>query len=119
MHGATLVRQIKSLDPEAVFWGMGGPLMAEAGVEILYDPTKSSTIGFWEALKNYSRFKKQLRVFTGFLRENKPDIVVWVDFGGFNVRLAEAAKTLGIRSEEHTSELQSRPHLVCRLLLEK
>ena len=96
MHAATLIRHIKALDPEAKFWGMGGPLMAQEGVEILYDPTKISTIGFWEAVKNYSRFKKYLARFSQFFREERPDVLVWVDFGGFNVRLAEKAKALGI-----------------------
>ncbi|HEY8344723.1 MAG TPA: lipid-A-disaccharide synthase [Bacillota bacterium] len=95
-HAAALIRHIKELDPEARFWGMGGPLMAREGAEILFDPTKISTIGFWEAVKNYSRFKKYLQEFSGFFREKRPDVVVWVDFGGFNVRLAEKANALGI-----------------------
>ncbi|HHU51523.1 MAG TPA: lipid-A-disaccharide synthase [Firmicutes bacterium] len=96
MHAAAVIRHIKELDSEARFWGMGGPLMAREGAEILYDPTKISTIGFWEAVKNYSRFKKHLQEFSGFFRKNRPDVIVWVDFGGFNVRLAEKAYAFGI-----------------------
>src|SRR3712207_8624629 len=53
----------------------------------------------------------------------RPDAEVWaiVGDGGFQMTQAElsTAAQEGVRSEEHTSELQSRPSLVCRLLLEK
>lgn len=96
MHAATLIRELRKLDPKARIWGMGGPLMAAEGAEILFDPTRESTIGFWEAGRNLLRFKRYLKEFSLFLKEKRPDAVVWVDFGGFNLRLAEAAKEYGI-----------------------
>jgi len=96
MHGATLVREIKKLDPEAEFRGMGGPLMAGEGVRVLFDPTRHSTIGFWEAIKHLLRFRRLLSVYTRVLKEYRPDVFIWLDFGGFNLLLAERAKRLSI-----------------------
>lgn len=96
LHGAVLVREIKKLDPEAEFHGMGGPLLAEAGVKIFFDPTRYSTIGFLEAAGQYFRFRRLLRVFTRFLKENRPDALIWIDFAGFNLALAEQARKLSI-----------------------
>lgn len=96
MHGATLVREIRKLDPGAEFYGMGGPLLAGAGVKISFDPTRYSTIGFLEAAGQYFRFRRLLRVFTRLLTENRPDVLLWIDFGGFNLALAEQARKLSI-----------------------
>lgn len=96
LHAAALIRELKKQDPEARVWGMGGPLMAAAGAEILFDPTAESTIGFWEAAKKVWVFKRRLAEFTRFLQENRPDVVVWVDFGGFNRLLAEQAAAQSI-----------------------
>lgn len=96
MHGASLVRAIRAMDADAEFVGMGGPLMAAEGVQILHDPTTQSTIGFVEVIKNYRRFKRLLDVFETFWQKNRPDIMLWVDFGGFNLALAERAKKHGI-----------------------
>lgn len=96
MHGATLVREIKEIDPEAEFQGMGGPLMAGEGVNVSFDPTRYSTIGFLEAVGQYFRFRRLLKVYTRFLTEYRPDVLIWIDFGGFNLALAEQAQKLSI-----------------------
>lgn len=96
LHAASLIQEIRKQDPKAQIWGMGGPLMAAAGAEIMFDPTAESTIGFWEAAKKVWVFRRRLSEFTYFLRENRPDVVVWVDFGGFNRLLAEQAAALSI-----------------------
>ena len=96
LHAAALIRELRKQDPEAQITGMGGSLMAAAGAEILFDPTAESTFGFWEAARKVLMFKRQLANFTSFLKANRPDAVVWVDFGGFNVLLAEQAAALSI-----------------------
>lgn len=96
LHGAVLVREIKKLDPEAEFHGMGGPLLAEAGVEIFFDPTRQSAIGILEVAGQYFRFRRLLQEFTRFFRENRPDVLLWIDFAGFNLPLAEEARKLSI-----------------------
>ncbi len=96
LHAAALIREVRRLDPAAEIWGMGGPLMAEAGAEIVIDPTRESTFGYLEAAKKYFVFKKYFKQLTRLLKERRPDVMVWVDFGGFNVLLAEQAAALSI-----------------------
>src|SRR3989442_7131317 len=60
---------------------------------------------------NYTDLSPRFRPELGFIQ--RVDIRQWTEFGSYRWRPE------GKRSEEHTSELQSRPHLVCRLLLEK
>lgn len=96
MHGAVLVKAIRSRDPEARIYGMGGPLMAAEGADILYDPTAKGTIGFIEVLKNYRFFRKLLDDFQNIWKNDRPDLVIWVDFGGFNLALAEHAHQVGL-----------------------
>lgn len=96
MHGEILVQEIKKLCPEAVFYGIGGSRMAAAGVELLLDPTKVSTIGYFEALKNLRRLKRLINEISGEWAERRPDLVLWLDSGGFNLILAKEARRVGI-----------------------
>ncbi len=96
MHGEVLVRAIGRLLPEAEFYGIGGSRMAGAGVELLFDPTRQSTIGFIEALKNLRRMKRLVRQITAAWEKRRPDLVLWLDSGGFNLVLAKEAKARGI-----------------------
>ncbi len=74
------------------FFGAGGPKMAGAGVELAFDMTQHSVIGLWEVLKNYGKFT---RLFDQLLRlaiARRPDVIVCVDFSGFNRRFAHAIR---------------------------
>ena len=75
---------------------MGGPQMAEAGMEVREDLTKQALIGFWEVLKHYPWIKKRFDQCVQWLEQEKPDLLFLVDYPGFNLRLAQKAKSLGI-----------------------
>lgn len=96
MHGEVLIKEIRKKAPEAIFYGIGGPLMAKAGLELIDDPTKQSTIGFFEALKNFTRLKRLLKTAVAEWEKRRPDLVLWLDSGGFNLLLAKEAKKRGI-----------------------
>lgn len=96
MHAANLARAIRAKEPTVELYGMGGPLMRAAGVNLLLDPTAKSTIGFVEVLRNLGRFRKMLKTVVAWLAEHRPAAVVWVDFGGFNLVLAKECRRLGI-----------------------
>lgn len=96
MHGEVLVRELQKKLPEARFTGVGGSRMAAAGVQLLYDPTGKSTIGFLEALRNLRRLKKLIREIVAAWEKDRPDVVIWLDSGGFNLVLAKEAKQMGI-----------------------
>ncbi len=98
IHGARLVKEIKLIEPNADFYGMGGEQMIGAGVDVWIDITEKSTIGLIEALRylpsHISTFKKIKKI----LKETKPDAVILVDAQGFNMPVAAAAKSLGIKT---------------------
>lgn len=96
LHGAYLARALRELVPEVRLSGMGGVQMRQAGVELLFDPTSLSTVGFWEALSSYKALKSALALMQRALAQDRPDVLVVIDFPGFHLRLAEAAKKIGI-----------------------
>lgn len=96
LHASFLVKEIKKQKPDTTFSGLGGELMAQAGVELYEDLTKIAVIGFVEVLKHYSQFKKIFDRTLDEIRRRKPCAVVLVDYPGFNLRLAKKVKQLGI-----------------------
>jgi lipid-A-disaccharide synthase len=95
MHAVHLVRAIaESLDIE--FSGMGSTRLADAGVELVHDYRDISLTGFSEVFFKASHIWKAYRSLTRHLREAKPDLLILVDFPGFNLRIARAAKRLAI-----------------------
>lgn len=96
VHGAGLVKALSSLDENLRFFGIGGEEMALAGVDILYDIEKIAAMGFSEVfsalkdiLSSYSLLKK-------LLKEEKPALLILIDFAEFNIRLAKQAKRYDI-----------------------
>lgn len=92
MHGEVLIKAIQQRLPGTVFWGVGGPRMAAAGMEVLFDPLSRSTIGITEALKNLRYMKRLLNRIQDEWDKRRPDLVIWLDSGGFNLSLAKEAK---------------------------
>jgi lipid-A-disaccharide synthase len=96
MHGAVLLAELKKQLPGAYFYGIGGPQMAKAGMEIIFDPTKRSTVGFTELIKNLRKMPRVLKEINNKWDQCPPDLVVWLDSGGFNIKIAKEAKKRGI-----------------------
>ena len=95
-HGASVAKALLSKYPDATLFGMGGELMKAAGVDIIYDIEQLGFIGIVEIIKHLPTFFK-LRTFLkeAMLRE-KPDVLVCIDYPGFNMKLAKVAHDLGI-----------------------
>ena len=74
------------------FFGAGGPKMAAAGVEQVFDLTQHSVIGFAEVLKNLGKFKRLFKQLLQVAIARQPDVIIGVDYGGFNLRFAKAIK---------------------------
>lgn len=96
MHAAGVIRQLRSKNPKLKIFGMGGPQMAEAGMDVREDLTKQALIGFWEVIKHYPWIKKRFDQCVNWMETEKPDLVFFIDYPGFNLRLAEKAHALGI-----------------------
>ena len=79
-----------TLEPR--FFGAGGPRMAEAGVELAFDMTKHAVIGLFDVIKNYFTFRRLFRQLFRLALDRQPDVIICVDFGGFNRRFAHAIR---------------------------
>ena len=73
------------------FLGAGGPAMAEAGVALQHDLTRHSVIGL-EILRKYRELKAVFDDLVNLALSERPDVIVGVDYGGFNLRLAKAIR---------------------------
>ena len=94
--GGALAKELRRQCPSIELWGMGSSSMREAGVELVVDSSIFGTISITEALRNAPSLLFQVKPrIKAALRERKPDVVVPIDFGFFNVRVAAEAKRLG------------------------
>lgn len=78
---------------EPRFFGAGGPKMAGAGVELAFDLTQHSVIGFADVLKHYLKFRRLFRQLLLLAVHRQPDVIIGVDFGGFNLRFGHAIRS--------------------------
>ncbi|MDD5140750.1 MAG: lipid-A-disaccharide synthase [Verrucomicrobiales bacterium] len=74
------------------FFGAGGPKMSAAGVDLAFDMTQHSVIGITDVLKNILKFRRLFNQLLALAIERKPDVVIGVDYGGFNLRFGQAVK---------------------------
>lgn len=96
LHGANLVKAIKELAPRAAVCGMGGEAMAAQGVEILYDAARMAVVGLVEVLSHYGDIRAAQQTMLNRLRKQPPQLLILIDYPGFNLWLAKKAKRLGI-----------------------
>jgi lipid-A-disaccharide synthase len=91
---ADLVRALaKKCDPlPCSFFGAGGPKMQRAGVELTYDLTADSVIGISDVFKKLPQFRKRFNHLVDLAVKHQPDLIVLVDFSGFNRRFAKAIR---------------------------
>lgn len=96
LHGAHLVRAIKRRLPDAQISGVGGAHLKAEGVALLSSSDELAVVGVVEVLKKLGVVWSVFRKLTRFLKEERPDLVMLVDYPDFNLRLARVAHKLGI-----------------------
>lgn len=96
MHAASVAAEIKRIRPDAEIFGMGGELMKKSGVRIIYDIENLGIIGVVEVIKHIPFFFRLRDLLRQAMIDEKPDVLVCVDYPGFNMKIAHVAKTLGI-----------------------
>ena len=96
LHGAHLVKSLRSHNPYIEIFGVGGKRMKEEGVDIICDIVDLAVVGFVEVLKNIRTFKKLFERLSILLERKKPDAIILIDYPGFNLRLAKKAKEKNI-----------------------
>lgn len=97
MHAAKLVREVKAINTEIKFYGIGGKNMLEAGVEALVDSADLAVVGLFEVLAHWNTISGALKKMQHLLRTDPPDLLVLTDYPDFNLRLAKTAKECGVK----------------------
>ena len=96
LHGSHLVEAIHRIHPEVQFWGVGGEDLKKSGMEILYSAHSLSVVGITEVFTKLRSILKALRRLKKSLKQERPDLVILIDFPDFNFRLAKIAHRRGI-----------------------
>ena len=96
LHGSGLVRELKTLQPEAKILGIGGDKMQEQGMHLLYHIQDMSVLGFWDVIKQFRFFRSVYKNLASAFDREKPDLLILIDYPGLNLKLAKAAHQRGI-----------------------
>lgn len=97
LQGAALASRLREMLPSVRIWGVGGRRMCEAGVQVLHDSSSWSAIGIAESLRLVPRLLLTQSRLVDRLKSDPPDLLVLIDFGAFNVRLARRVRQTGIK----------------------
>jgi lipid-A-disaccharide synthase len=98
LHGSNLVRELFVADKNAEIFCWGGDLMEAAGATLLVHYRKLAFMGFVAVIKNLGAISKNLRLCKTQINDFKPDVVIFIDYPGFNLRIAEYVKKAGYRT---------------------
>ncbi|MCX6296258.1 MAG: lipid-A-disaccharide synthase, partial [Bacteroidetes bacterium] len=121
LHASNLMRSLKVLDTNAQFRCWGGDLMKAQGAELVKHYRDLAFMGFTEVLINIRTIFKNIDLCKKDILENNPDVLILVDYPGFNLRIAEFAKANGIKvfyyiSPQVWAWKQSRVHKIKKVV---
>ena len=103
LHGASLIKAIKSSDKNADIRCWGGDLMKNAGGNLIKHYKELSFMGFWEVLINILKISKNLKFCKNDIIKFKPNAIVYIDYPGFNLRIAKWARKKGYNNHYYIS----------------
>ena len=96
LHGSRLIEAIKQRLPDVYVCGMGGTELRRQGVDILYDAAKMAVVGIIEVIAHLKDIRKAQNILFNNLLNNRPQLLILIDYPDFNLMLAKKAKKLGI-----------------------
>ncbi len=98
-HAAKLVLALGKIQPKWSIYALGGPKLKAAGSELLWDLSTTSVVGLVEVLRHYRYFKKLFQLTLEWIRAYQPRALCFVDYPGFNLRLARALYQEGLAAK--------------------
>jgi lipid-A-disaccharide synthase len=98
LHGSNLIAEIKKIDSPAQIRGWGGHLMQEAGAEIVKDYRDLAFMGFTEVIRNLPTILKNIKFCKTDIQIFAPDAIIFIDYPGFNLRIASWARKAGYKT---------------------
>jgi lipid-A-disaccharide synthase len=97
MYGARVVEEAHRLDSSVRFFGIGGARMRSVGVDTLVDSQEMAVMGLFEVLSHFGVISRAFLKLKKLLVHDKPDLLILIDYPGFNLRLAAVAKKAGVK----------------------
>jgi lipid-A-disaccharide synthase len=97
LHGSNLIKELKKLDPPAQFQGFGGDEMQKAEMVVRVHYRQMAFMGIVQALLNIRKISQWLSFCKTDIQSYKPDVIILIDYGGFNMRVAKFAKQNGFK----------------------
>lgn len=98
LHASNLIKEISLIDPDAQFRGFGGDLMEKAGMTVLKHYRDLAFMGLVPVIMNIRTIKKNFRFCEQDMLAFNPDVLILIDYPGFNLRMAKFAKENGTRT---------------------
>jgi lipid-A-disaccharide synthase len=96
LHGSGIVRELKRRQPQIDVFGIGGDKMQGEGMDLIFHITGLAFMGFVEVVRNLPTIRRVERRMRELLDSRRPDVVVLIDYPGFNLRFARQARQRGI-----------------------
>ena len=97
LHGAGVVRELHARVPSVEIYGIGGDRMRQEGMELVEHISAVSFMGFAEVVKHLPTIRSVEKQMESLLAIRKPDVLVLIDYPGFNLRFARKAKKVGVK----------------------
>ena len=103
LHGANLMRALAEIDPQAQFRFWGGDRMEAVGGKLIKHYRDLAFMGFWEVVTNLRTILRNIDLCKGDITAYQPDALIFIDYPGFNMRIAKWAKQQGIPTHYYIS----------------
>ena len=103
LHGANLMRALQQIDPEAEFRFWGGDRMEAVGGKLIKHYRDLAFMGFWEVVTNLRTILRNIDFCKRDIIQFQPDAIIFIDYPGFNMRIAKWAKQQGIPTHYYIS----------------
>ncbi len=98
LHASNLIKSLKKEDINADFRALGGEMMETAGAKIYRYYHEINYMGVWEVIKNLKIILRNLKACKEDILAHRPDVLILIDFGGFNMKMAKFAKEQNIKT---------------------
>ena len=103
LHGANLMRALQQIDPKAEFRFWGGDRMEAVGGKLIKHYRDLAFMGFWEVITNLKTILRNIDFCKRDITQFQPDALIFIDYPGFNMRIAKWAKEKGIPTHYYIS----------------
>jgi lipid-A-disaccharide synthase len=96
LHGAALIKELKKLDSDLNFYGIGGNKMKSNGMELIYHSDRMSFLGFVEVVMHLPFIRIVQKELLDEVKTRKTKFAILIDYPGFNISIAKKLKALGV-----------------------